>query len=126
MNWKPENYPSLSPYLIVDDARAAIDFLVQVFDATRLRMVDRDDGSLAHGEVRIDDSVVMLGTAMDGWPALPSHIHLYVSDVDGVYRRAIAAGAAPLQEPVVKGDPDKRGGFRDAWGTTWWVAQQMA
>ncbi|HST45626.1 MAG TPA: hypothetical protein VLK29_10440, partial [Luteimonas sp.] len=54
------------------------------------------------------------------------HVHVYVADVDAVYARALAAGATAVQAPVQKGDADRRGGFRDAGGTTWWVATQIA
>lgn len=125
MAYKPSGYTSLAPYLIVSDARAAIEFMVDVFAAERLRMVERDDGRLAHGEARIDDTVIMLGDALEGWPPLPTHVHVYVADVDATWRRALAAGADAVQEPMRKEDADRRGGFRDAWGTTWWIAQQM-
>ena len=125
MVFKPESYNSVSPYLVVDGAQATMDFLVTVFGAERLRIVPGDEGRLRHAEVRIDDTVVMLADALEGWPAVPAHVHVYVPDVDAIFRRAVEAGATVVQEPVRKGDPDKRGGFRDAGGTTWWVAQEM-
>jgi uncharacterized glyoxalase superfamily protein PhnB len=125
MIFKPESYNSVSPYLVVDGAQATMDFLVTVFGAERLRIVPGDEGRLRHAEVRIDDTVVMLADALEGWPAVPAHVHVYVPDVDAIFRRAVEAGATVVQEPVRKDDPDKRGGFRDAGGTTWWVAQEM-
>jgi uncharacterized glyoxalase superfamily protein PhnB len=79
-----------------------------------------------HGEVRIDDTVVMIADGPEGWPPNPSHVHIYVADVDAVYRRAIARGATVVQEPVKKQDTDKRGGFKDPSGVTWWVATQVS
>jgi uncharacterized glyoxalase superfamily protein PhnB len=79
-----------------------------------------------HAEVRIDDSVIMLADGAPGeWPAMPAHVHIYVADVDATYRRAVAAGAASVQEPVRKEDEDKRGGVRDAGGTTWRISTRM-
>jgi uncharacterized glyoxalase superfamily protein PhnB len=52
-------------------------------------------------------------------------VHVYVSDVDAAYRRALAAGATSVQEPVKKEDEDKRGGVKDAGGTTWWIATRV-
>ncbi len=75
--------------------------------------------------MRIGDTVVMLSDAVEGWPSVPSHVHIYVEDVDAVFARAIAAGAAPVRQPVKGGDADKRGGFTDAGGTTWWVPTQV-
>ncbi|KAB7780720.1 VOC family protein [Xanthomonas sp. LMG 12460] len=125
MSFKPERYTSVSPYLIVDGAQRTIAFLVAVFDAEPLRQIPGEGGLLAHGEVRIDDTVVMFCDAVEGWPAVPAHVHVYVRDVDATYQRGLAAGATAVQAPVQKDDPDRRGGFRDAGGTTWWVGQQI-
>lgn len=124
MTYKPAGYTSVAPYLIVNGAQATIDFLVAVFGAVPLTMHRRDD-TIQHGEVRIDDTVVMLTDAVEGWPAVASNVHVYVQDVDATFKRAIAHGATSVQEPVKKDDTDKRGGFRDNGGTTWWVGQQM-
>jgi uncharacterized glyoxalase superfamily protein PhnB len=125
MDYKPHGYTSVAPYLIVEGARATIEFLVRVFDAEPLRQYARDDGKLAHGEIRIGDTVVMLRDPTDGPPVIRSHTHVYVPDVYATYARAIAAGAQPVQAPVQKGDDDRRGGFRDTGGTTWWIATQV-
>jgi len=58
-------------------------------------------------------------------PAVPAQVHVYVHDVDAVYRRAHAGGATPVQEPVRKSDVDKRGGFTDVGAITWWVATKV-
>ncbi|MCA9949962.1 MAG: hypothetical protein KDE48_09965 [Anaerolineales bacterium] len=56
---------------------------------------------------------------------MPSYVHIYVPDVEAAYRRALAAGAKSVQVPVKKDDADKRGGVKDAGGTTWWIATQV-
>lgn len=122
---KPAGYTTVAPYLIVNGARGTIDFLEQVFGAQELRVFGTDDGRIMHGEVRIDDTVVMVADSAEGWPALASHVHVYVADVDDTYRRALAAGAESVQEPVKKDDEDKRGGVKDAGGTTWWIATRV-
>ncbi|MGE0797792.1 MAG: VOC family protein [Lautropia sp.] len=123
-SYKPDGYTSVAPYLVVDGASRLIDFLVQVFGAERLRMVPGEAGRLRHGEVRIDDTVVMIADALPGWPALESHLHVYVADVDATFGRALAAGAESVQAPMKKDDPDRRGGFKGPGGVTWWVATQ--
>lgn len=123
--YKPEGASSVSPYLIVDGADTTIGFLAKVFGAVELRRFQGPDGKLIHAEVRIDDTVVMLADAVPQWPAVPSHVHVYVPDVDATYRRALDVGAASVQEPVKKDDEDKRGGVRDAGGTTWWIATRV-
>jgi PhnB protein len=122
---KPDGYNAVSPYLIVNDAARTIDFLVAVMDAKELRRFPTPDGRLMHSEVRIDDSVVMIADPAEGWPAMTAHVHVYVPDVDATYQRAIQAGAESVQEPTKKDDADKRGGVRDAGGTTWWIATKV-
>lgn len=122
---KPEGYPTVSPYLIVGGAAQTIEFLARVFDATELRRFAAEGGGVMHAEVRIGDSVIMVADGAEGWPPMPAHVHVYVPDVDDTYRRALEAGATSVQEPVQKGDEDKRGGVKDAGGTTWWIATKV-
>src|SRR5262245_48009285 len=122
---KPEGYCSVSPYLVVNGAQRVIDFLKNTFDATELRRYDMPDGSVMHAELRIDDTVIMIGDAGGEWPAFGSWLHIYVPDVDATYTRALAAGGVSVQEPQRKpGDPDRRGGVKDPGGNTWWIATQ--
>jgi len=125
MHYKPDGYNSASPYLLVPDAAALLRFLEAVFSAQPLRRIDGEGGRIRHAEVRIDDTVVMLADALPDWPAVPSNIHVYVSDVDATYARAIAAGGISVQAPMQKGDEDKRGGVSDMGGNTWWIATQV-
>jgi PhnB protein len=122
--FKPTGYTSVAPYLLVDGAEAAMTFLEHVFDARRLRCIAGPDGRYLHAELCIDDTVVMLADVPSADMA-PSHLHVYVSDVDATYAKAVAAGAKPVRPPEKGEDPDKRGGFRDPSGTTWWVGTQV-
>lgn len=124
-DWKPASYPSLSPYLICGEPERVIDFLAAVFGATLSRRFDRPDGSLMHGEIRIDDSILMIGGGATEYLSAQVHNHVYVTDAQAVYDRAMASGAEPVQPPVRKAaDDDLRGGFRDPAGNFWWVATQ--
>lgn len=124
--WKPAGYNAASPYLIVAGARRLLEFLKQTFDAEELRIFSLPDGRLAHGEVRIHDTVIMLAEATPDWPAVPQHIHVYVPDVDATFQRAIDAGGVVVQ-PVTEreGDPDRRGGVKDPGGNSWWISTQV-
>jgi uncharacterized glyoxalase superfamily protein PhnB len=125
--WKPASYNSVSPYLITKNAARVIDFLRDAFGAEPLRRYEMPDGSIMHAEVRIDDTVVMVGEAGENWPAVPSHVHMYVRDVDASHARALRAGGVAVQPPSQReGDPDRRGGVKDPGGNTWWVSTQLA
>lgn len=124
-SYKPANYTSVSPYLVVDGADATITFLQRVFGAEEIRRFSDDEGRVVHGELRIDGCVLMLADSVEDWPAVPAHVHIYVPDVDATYAKALSVGATSVQEPLKKGDEDKRGGVRDAGGTTWWIGTKM-
>lgn len=123
--YKPNGYSTVSPYLIVAGASATIAFLNKVFGAVELRRFPDAAGKIMHAEVRLDDTILMLGDGGDNWPPVPSHVHVYVPDVDATYKRALEAGATPVQKPVKKQDEDKRAGVKDAGGTTWWIATRI-
>lgn len=119
--YKPQGYTDVSPYLIVEDAQATLDFLARVFAAEALRVHRDESGIIRHGEAQVGDSVVMVGQADGGTDA---HIHVYVADPDDAFNRAIAAGAKIIQPLDLQPDGDRRGGVRDANGTNWWIASQ--
>lgn len=124
-SWKPHGYSTVSPYLMVKEAAATIEFLKSVFQAEELRRFVDADGRIMHSEVRIDDSVVMIADSAPDWPPLASHVNIYVHDVEATYHAALAAGALSVQVPVQKDDEDKRGGVQDNGGTTWWIATRV-
>ena len=100
-------------------------FLKSVFRAKELRRFPAENGRIMHAEVKIDDTVVMIADSGDGWPKIAAHVHIYVKDVDTIYKQALATGAESVQEPVQKEDEEKRGGVKDAGGTTWWIATKV-
>ena len=126
--YKPDGHNSVSPYLVVDDVSRLIAFLADAFDAVELFRFEAPDGSarIMHAEVRIDDTVVMMGESDAGGSETAVNVHVYVPDVDATYRRALQAGGASIQEPVKKQDHDKRGGVKGPGGVTWWIATKVA
>lgn len=124
--YKPKNYNSLSPYLIADDAEKLVDQLTKIFDAKTLRRYDREDGTIAHIELMLDDSVVMISNSTDTYEANKSMLHIYVPDVFKTYQKAMESGCEPIASPVNQaGDPDTRGSFYDLAGNHWSVSTQM-
>jgi uncharacterized glyoxalase superfamily protein PhnB len=124
--YKPTGYNSVSPYFIVDGAQKLIDFLVQLFDGKELRKYKREDGTVMHAEVKIDDSVVMISDATDEYPPVTIIMHVYVPDVNTTYIKALKLGASELQKPKNnEGDPDNRGTFLDFAGNMWSVSTQL-
>lgn len=123
--YKPKNHNSLSPYLIVDNAQELVNLLITIFNAKELRRYDREDGSIMHIEILIDDSVVMISDSTDDYPAITTMLHVYVPDVFKTFDLAIAHGCHLLERPINKDeDPDTRGAFMDYAGNYWAVSTQ--
>jgi PhnB protein len=118
----PEGHNTVSPYVIVRGAAEVIDLLTQAFGATELFRMPTPDGAIGHAEVRIGDSVVMLADASAENPPMPCTVHVYVTDVDAAYRRALRAGAVSLREPADQFYGDRNAGVTDAGGNRWWIS----
>jgi PhnB protein len=121
----PDGYHTVTPYLVVRDVAGLIDFLERAFGAREIERLQAPDGSLTHAEVRIGDSVIMMGAAGEGNPPLQSMLHLYLEDADAAYQQALAAGAASLREPEDQFYGDRTGGVQDAYGNQWWLATRI-
>jgi PhnB protein len=119
----PDGYHAVTPYLVVQGAEKLIDFVKQAFDAKEIERMSMPDGKIGHAEVRIDDSVIMIGDAREEtWKAMPSSIYLYVADCDAIYKRALEAGATSLMEPKDQFYGDRSGGIKDPVGNHWFIA----
>jgi uncharacterized glyoxalase superfamily protein PhnB len=121
----PDGYRTVTPYLIVPEAAGLIDFIVKAFGGKRVRQHNMPDGTVAHAEVAIGDSMVMIGNSGEQWPGLKAAIHLYVEDVDQAYKRAMAAGATSEREPADQMYGDRSAGIKDFAGNTWWLATHI-
>ena len=131
----PDGYRPVSPYLIVDDTSAAIEFYAKVFGAEEtIRVPTADDKGVMHAEIRIGGDAVMLGDANPDWglksPKMlgesPASIYLYVEDVDAIVAAAVAAGATELMPVTDMFWGDRMGKVLDPFGHTWAIASHVA
>ena len=122
---------TITPFLIHEKAPALVDFLKAAFGALELR---RDTGIEAYGfysEVRIGDSVIMIGggTAAE-WGNLPSAFHVFVKDCDATYQRTLDAGAVTLMgamgEPADRPYGERSAFVQDVFGNYWYIATRLA
>ena len=129
----PDGYHSVTPYLIVADGAAAVAFYQQAFEAKVRMRLPRPDGRIAHAELRIGDSVIMLADEHPEIGALapstiggtPVGLHVYLEDVDAVAAKAIAAGAT-LKRPVENQFyGDRLGTVEDPFGHRWHVSTHI-
>ena len=123
--YKPENYNSLSPYLIVDEAQKLVELLKIIFKAIELRRFDHDNGTIAHIELKLDDTIIMISNSTDHYSANTTMLHIYVPDVFETFNLAVNNGCKIIEQPINKqGDPDIRGAFMDFAGNYWAVSTQ--
>lgn len=126
----PQGYHTVTPYLTVDGAAEAIRFYGQAFGATEVLRMEMGGGRLAHAEIRIGDSHVMLS---DEWPDMnmvgpnarggaTSSLLIYTPDVDSDYARAIAAGCTAERPPEDQFWGDRMGVLVDPFGHRWSLA----
>lgn len=129
----PEGYHSITPYLIVDGAAAAIAYYEKVFNATEVLRMPGPDGRIMHAEIQIGTSRLMLA---DEHPAIgayapahfkgsPLHLMLYVEDVDSVFAKAVAEGAAVERPLADQFYGDRTGGIIDPFGHHWYLATHI-
>jgi PhnB protein len=102
-----------------------IEFVKQAFAATEVYVSRRPDGTVMHAQVKIGDSVIMMGEPQGGGKNFPAMLMLYVENVDAVYQRAIQADAKSLREPDNQFYGDRSGLVEDALGNQWWIATHV-
>jgi PhnB protein len=110
----PDGYHTITPYIVVEGAAKFIEFLKQAFGGKVEVRMDMPGGMVGHAEVRLGDSMLMLGDASAQNPAQSAGIYLYVPDVDAKHRRALAAGATSVVEPATQFYGDRNSRVRDA------------
>ena len=129
----PEGYHSVTPYITVSDAAAAIDFYQRAFGAEERVRMPGPSGSIMHAELAIGDSLVMLSDPFPQASTTPPKelggttvsIFAYVEDIDAVYKQAIDAGASSLMEPDDMFWGDRFGSVSDPFGHSWTIATHV-
>jgi PhnB protein len=132
VNPVPQGYHSVTPYITVDGGNAAIEFYKKAFGATEMLRLPMGD-KLAHGEVKIGDSVVMLS---DEFPEMnrlspksrggaTAALMIYLPDVDAAFARAIAAGAKEERAVADQFYGDRSGTVTDPFGHSWTLSTHV-
>jgi PhnB protein len=129
----PEGYRTITPYLCLDDAAAAIEFYKQAFGAKERGRMDAPGGKIGHAELEIGDSVVMLSDALPQFATRSPKelgettvgVFMYVEDVDAVVKRAVEAGASLPTEVDDQFWGDRYGSVTDPFGHLWSIATHV-
>ena len=122
---QPDGYHAVTPYLVVDGAARLIDFLAAVFNAEEVERFAAPGNRIGHAEMRIGDSLVMLGDARGEHEPRQAMLYVYVADADATYQRALAAGGTSVQAPADQFYGDRSAGVKDPTGNLWWIATHI-
>jgi PhnB protein len=119
----PDGYTAVTPYLVVNDVAAQLDFCTRAFGAAVHMKMQMPDGSIGHCDVSINGAHVMMGQARPPQhQAMPCMIHLYVPDADALHAKALAAGGKPDAPVMDQFYGDRGGSVKDSNGNTWWIS----
>lgn len=129
----PEGYHAVTPYLIVKGAARAIEFYKQAFGASEIMRFPGPNNTIAHAEIRIRDSVVMLADGAGGnefrdphsLGASPVGLMIYVPEVDKTFKNAVSLGAKESRPVVDQFYGDRSGTLIDPFGHVWTVATHV-
>ena len=121
----PKGFHTVTPFLMVNDARGLIEFMERAFNGEVTANVKDDGGRIMHATVQIGDSLVMVADVMNGSQPMPAMLYLYVDDVDAIYRQSINAHGTSLREPVDEFYGDRSAGVKDEWNNQWWLATHV-
>jgi PhnB protein len=121
----PEGFHTVTPYLFAEGVPRLIEFVSAAFDGEVTTRKARPDGSIMHAEVRIGDSMLMMGEAIAEFGPMPTSIYLYVTDCDRVFQRALDAGGIQIFELMNLPSGERYGGVKDCCGNIWWIATHV-
>ncbi len=135
LNPIPDGASAVTPYLSVSNAGEMIEFYKKVFGAVETFRLKQPDGRIGHAELRVSGGAIMLADEFPemnflspkslGGKRSPVSIHLYVDNVDDVYKRALAAGATSLREPEDQFYGERNAQVRDPSGHCWDISMQI-
>jgi PhnB protein len=125
VKYMPDGYNSVTPYLTVPGVEKVIAFLKETFGAEEKERFALPDGRIMHAEVKIGDSIVMMGEPTGQWQSKPANLYVYVKEIDNVYQRAVKAGGSSVMEPTDQFYGDRSCAVTDPAGNTWCIATHV-
>lgn len=120
-----EGFRTITPYLFAQNAAHLIEFISKAFGGEEIYRKERPDGGITHAEMRVGDSMLMLGEATPQFGPMATSIYLYVADSDSVYQRALSVGGISVFPITTLPNGERYGGVKDLFGNIWWIATHV-
>ena len=123
----PENYTSVTPWIISSSSENLIEFLTASFDAVEVpnSRIKNEDGAIIHVVVKIGTAMVMLFDSKEGWAPTPGFLNLYVEDIEKAYQKSIQLGAKSVTDITTLWFGEKVCRILDPFGNLWWINQRI-
>ena len=121
----PQDYSSVTPYLIVDGVPRLIEFLKHTFEAEERALINDREGHVGHAEIKLGTSIVMMADFTAQYKPISSQLYVYTEDVDLAYKRGLEAGGISEQVPTTQFYGDRTAALRDPTGNIWWIATHV-
>jgi PhnB protein len=131
----PDRYRRVTPALVVEGATKALEFYAEVFGATERLRVPGPGNMIAHAEIEIGDSVLIvedpspyMGTQAppaSGLDGSPTFLYVYVEDVDATVEKAVKLGARLVRAPMDQFYGDRDGFIIDPFGHGWTISSHV-
>jgi uncharacterized glyoxalase superfamily protein PhnB len=116
----PDGYQAVTPYLIVKDAAAFIEFTKKVFNAELTLHILRDENLVRHAEIKINGSIIMFADCTELFRPREATLMVYVENADETYKKAVEEGSEIISE-LTDQQYGRSGGVTDPFGITWWI-----
>lgn len=120
----PENYQTVMPYLIVENAAEFITFTQEVFGAKETHKTMRDENIIMHAEIMIGGSTIMFADATENFKVNNAGLFVYVDDADETFKNALKNGGVVVTE-IANQSYGRSGGIKDPFGNVWWITSVL-
>lgn len=123
----PENYSTVTPWLISPSTEKLITFLKQAFGAEEIpnSIIKNKEGIIIHAVIKIKDTILLLFDSREGWGPTPCFLNLYVENIDFSYQTALKFGASSVTDITTLWFGEKVCRILDPFGNLWWINQRI-
>lgn len=123
----PDQYTSVTPWIISPSTEKMIEFLKSVFNAQEIpnSRIKNEDGLIIHAVVKLNDAMITLFDSRSGWGPTPTFLNIYVEDIEEAYSKALEQGATSVTDITLLWFGEKVCRVLDPFGNLLWINQRV-